>query len=76
MESGDGLQRLGCLHLSQSDGGLYRRNRLEKIGRLPDTAGMKNEVIITHRNMWDRSIAPVGAKLVVAENADQLGKRH
>jgi L-seryl-tRNA(Ser) seleniumtransferase len=38
----------------------------DKISRLPDTDGMKNEVIITHRNVWDRSIALTGAKLVVA----------
>ncbi len=62
--------------ISQATAGCIAGTDSEKIGRLPDTAGMKNEVIITHRNMWDRSIALVGAKLVVAENADQLRKRH
>jgi len=44
----------------------------DKISRLPDTAGMKNEVIITHRSVWDRSIALTGAKLVVATNLAEL----
>ncbi len=44
----------------------------EKITRLPDTEGMKNEVIITHRNVWDRSIALTGAKLVVASSLAEL----
>jgi L-seryl-tRNA(Ser) seleniumtransferase len=44
----------------------------DKIDRLPDTAGMKNEVIITQRSVWDRSIMLVGAKLVVVQSRKEL----
>jgi uncharacterized pyridoxal phosphate-dependent enzyme len=44
----------------------------DRIGRLPDTTGMKNEVIVTQRSVWDRSIALVGAKLVVAGSLQEL----
>jgi L-seryl-tRNA(Ser) seleniumtransferase len=44
----------------------------DKIYRLPDTEGMKNEVIITHRSPWDRGIALCGAKLVVVNSMDEL----
>jgi L-seryl-tRNA(Ser) seleniumtransferase len=43
----------------------------DKIARLPDTAGMKNEVIIPkgHRNGYDHAIRNVGVKLVEADTA-------
>ena len=44
----------------------------DRIGRLPDTAGMKNEVIVTQRSVWDRSIALVGAKLVVVGSLQEV----
>lgn len=44
----------------------------DKIYRLPDTEGMKNEVILTHRSPWDRGIALCGAKLVVVNSMDEL----
>jgi len=44
----------------------------EKISRLPDTEGMKNEVLLTHRSVWDRSIALAGAKLVVVRSIAEL----
>jgi L-seryl-tRNA(Ser) seleniumtransferase len=44
----------------------------DKIYRLPDTEGMKNEVIITHRSPWDRGIALCGATLVVVNSMDEL----
>lgn len=44
----------------------------DKIYRLPDTEGMKNEVLITHRSPWDRGIALTGAKLVVVHSLDEL----
>jgi L-seryl-tRNA(Ser) seleniumtransferase len=44
----------------------------EKIARLPDTEGMKNEVIITHRSVWDRSIALAGGKLVVVNSLAEM----
>ena len=37
-----------------------------KIARLPDTTGMKNEVIVQrlHRNMYDHAVRQIGVKLV------------
>ena len=44
----------------------------EKIGRLPDTTGMKNELVIQkkHRYRYDRSYTIAGAKLVDAGDSD------
>ncbi|HVR87327.1 MAG TPA: aminotransferase class V-fold PLP-dependent enzyme [Planctomycetota bacterium] len=41
----------------------------EKIRRLPDTAGMKNEVVLpkSHRNDYDHAVRAVGVRLVEAE---------
>jgi L-seryl-tRNA(Ser) seleniumtransferase len=58
--------------ISQATAGCIAGTDPDRIGRLPDTSGMKNEVIITHRNIWDRSIALTGAKLVVVEKLSQL----
>ncbi|HJY87420.1 MAG TPA: hypothetical protein VKE24_11345 [Candidatus Acidoferrales bacterium] len=46
----------------------------ERIRRLPDTNGMKNEVIIqrSHRFEYDHAIRNVGAKLVEVETTDEL----
>ena len=44
----------------------------DKIPRLPDTTGMKNEVILTQRSVWDRSMALAGAKLVVVQSREEL----
>jgi L-seryl-tRNA(Ser) seleniumtransferase len=44
----------------------------DRIARLPDTSGMKNEVILTQRSVWDRSIALPGGKLVVVDSRQQL----
>jgi len=48
----------------------------EKIARLPDTAGMKNEVILPkgHRNGYDHAIRNVGVKLVEAETAADVAR--
>jgi L-seryl-tRNA(Ser) seleniumtransferase len=37
-----------------------------KMNRLPDTTGMKNEVVMarSHRNMYDHAVAQAGAKLI------------
>ena len=43
-----------------------------KIVQLPDTAGMKNEVIVTRRTAWDRGILLTGAKLVIVKSLDEL----
>src|SRR5688572_19993215 len=41
-------------------------NDPQKIGQLPDTTGMKNEVIIhkSHRNGYDHAVRQVGVKIV------------
>ncbi len=46
----------------------------EKIRRLPDTAGMKNEVIIqkSHRFGYDHAVRAAGARLVEVETEEQL----
>ena len=46
----------------------------EKIKRLPDTAGMKNEVIIqkSHRFSYDHAVRAVGIKLIEVETRKQL----
>jgi L-seryl-tRNA(Ser) seleniumtransferase len=48
----------------------------DKIARLPDTAGMKNEVIIPkgHRNGYDHAIRNVGVKLVEADTAGDVAR--
>src|SRR5262249_42235907 len=58
--------------IAQATAGCIAGTDPEKIARLPDTTGMKNEVIITHRNVWDRSIALTGAKLVVGRSMAEL----
>jgi L-seryl-tRNA(Ser) seleniumtransferase len=47
---------------------------LEKIKRLPDTTGMKNEVVIqkAHRYGFDHAIRNVGVRLVEVETEDDL----
>lgn len=46
---------------------------LAKIARLPDTSGMKNEIIIQkmHRNPYDRCLTVSGAKLVEVGHHDR-----
>lgn len=47
---------------------------VEKINRLPDLSGMKNEIVIqqAHRNSYDHAFRMVGVKLVEAGTADQV----
>src|SRR5579862_2189929 len=58
--------------ISQATAGCIAGTDIDKISRLPDTTGMKNEVIVTQRSIWDRSIALAGAKLVVVESRKEL----
>ena len=58
--------------ISQATAGCIAGTDVDKIARLPDTTGMKNEVIVTQRSMWDRSIALAGAKLIVAQSRKEL----
>src|SRR6266566_1369871 len=58
--------------ISQAAAGCIAGTDLDRIARLPDTSGMKNEVIVTQRSIWDRSIALVGAKLVLVQSRKEL----
>jgi L-seryl-tRNA(Ser) seleniumtransferase len=44
----------------------------EKIWRLPDSAGMKSQVIVTRRSVWDRGIRMVGGQVVVVTSLAEL----
>ncbi|MCI0700093.1 MAG: aminotransferase class V-fold PLP-dependent enzyme [Planctomycetia bacterium] len=46
------------------------------LGKLPDTTGMKNEVILqkTHHSCYDNQLTGVGAKLVDVETASDVAK--
>jgi len=48
----------------------------DRIARLPDTAGMKNEVILPkgHRNGYDHAIRNAGVRLVEAETASDVAR--
>jgi L-seryl-tRNA(Ser) seleniumtransferase len=50
------------------------RGNAEKTRRLPDTSGMKNEVIQqkTHRSGYEAQIELVGAKVITVETPEQL----
>lgn len=58
--------------IAQATAGCIAGTDPDKVSRLPDTEGMKNEVIITHRSPWDRGIALTGAKLVVVNSLEEL----
>lgn len=58
--------------IAQATAGCIAGMDPDKIFRLPDTEGMKNEVIITHRSPWDRGIALCGARLVVVSSMAEL----
>ncbi len=46
----------------------------EKMIRLPDTSGMKNEVIVQtcHRNVYDHAIRMVGVQMIEVDTKDEL----
>ncbi len=50
------------------------RGEPDKLRRLPDTSGMKNEVIQqkTHRSGYEAQIELVGAKVITVETAEEL----
>jgi uncharacterized pyridoxal phosphate-dependent enzyme len=58
--------------IAQATAGCMAGMDPDKISRLPDTTGMKNEVIVTQRSVWDRSIALTGARLVVVGSIREL----
>jgi L-seryl-tRNA(Ser) seleniumtransferase len=51
-------------------------NEIEKMRRLPDTAGMKNEVITqpSHRHIYDHAIRMTGARMVEVKTVAELEK--
>ncbi len=48
----------------------------EKVRRIPDTRGMKNEVIVqkSHRNGYDHGVRNCGIRMIEVETAEQLEK--
>src|SRR5215470_7963078 len=58
--------------IAQATAGCIAGTDPDKISRLPDTTGMKNEVIITQRSVWDRSIALTGARLVPVRSLSEM----
>ena len=69
------LVTAGCASaLCAGDGRLRRRQGPGRIRRLPDTAGMKNEVIVqkSHRVGFDHAIRNTGVKLVEVVTRQQM----
>jgi L-seryl-tRNA(Ser) seleniumtransferase len=50
------------------------RGKADQIRRLPDTAGMKNEVLIqkSHHSCYDNQLTDVGVRLIDVETADDV----
>ena len=70
-----GLVTNGCAAaLTQVTAACVAGSDPEKIGRLPDTAGMKDEVIVqaSHRVGYDRAIRAVGVRFVEVATAAEL----
>lgn len=55
---------------------ILTRGEPSLIKRLPDTSGMKNEVILqkSHHSCYDNQMTAVGAKLITVETADDVKK--
>ena len=58
--------------IAQATAGCMAGTDPDKISRLPDTTGMKSEVIVTQHSVWDRSIALTGARPVVVGSIREL----
>ena len=60
--------------ITVATGACIARGEPEKLGRLPDTSGMKNEVIQqkTHRSGYEAQIELVGAKVITVETPEEL----
>ena len=70
-----GLAVNGCAAaLAQVTAGAVAGGDPEKIARLPDTAGMKNEVIVqpSHRHVYDHAVRAVGVKMVEVRTREEL----
>lgn len=65
----------GCAAaLTQTAAACMAGTDAERIKQLPDTTGMRNEIIIqkAHRNPYDQAFRIAGAKLVEVESRDQF----
>lgn len=72
-----GLVTCGCAAaLCQVTAACVAGDDPEKMARLPDTTGMKNEVIVqrSHRHVYDHAIRMVGVRLIEVETMEELTK--
>ena len=70
-----GLVTSGCAAaLCQITGACVTGGEIEKIRKLPDTTGMKNEVLVqpSHRHIYDHAIRMVGVKIIEIETLKEL----
>ncbi|SVC88102.1 uncharacterized protein METZ01_LOCUS340956, partial [marine metagenome] len=70
-----GLVTNGCAAaLTQVTAACVAGTDPEKMGRLPDTTGMKNEVIVqaSHRVGYDRAITSVGTRMIEVTTHEEL----
>ncbi len=70
-----GLVTAGCAAaLTQVTAACVTGTDPKKIARLPDTTGMKNEIIVqkSHRVGYDRAITAVGTRFVEVETPEEL----
>jgi L-seryl-tRNA(Ser) seleniumtransferase len=68
----------GCASaLSLSTAACVAGDDPDRIRRIPDTSGMKNEVLLqkTHRVGYDHAIRNAGVRLIEVETAEELEKR-
>ena len=65
-----------CAALTHCTSAAIAGTNPERMQRLPDLTGMKNEVIIPEysRNVYDHAIRMVGTKIITVHNADELEK--
>ena len=63
-----------CAAIAHTTAAAIAGSNPERMQRLPDTSGMKNEVIIPEysRNVYDHAVRMVGAKIVEVEDAAKL----
>ena len=74
-----GLVTNGCAAaLTQVTAACVAGTDPQKMGRLPDTTGMKNEVIVqaSHRVGYDRAITSVGTRMIEVTTHEELEAAH
>jgi uncharacterized pyridoxal phosphate-dependent enzyme len=60
--------------IAQGTAGCMAGTDPAKIMQLPDTTGIKHEVIVTRHTIWDRGIRMTGGKPVLVQSLDELEK--